>query len=290
MLFATDLSPECSRATAALGQLGRACEIDADIVHVVSPRLVSPDIVERLFRAAADVEAAHVRLRVVVDENAATAITRLCEQDAYDLVMVPSASSRWRLTWKDSVRAAILQQGRVPLWTVGSRLDPSRFDRPIRRVGCYVSLEPGGDAHLAESAALAARLGASLHVVHVVPPIDDGTIADAFESQRPLTLDVARARLADMMAHGPDATTSVVLGTTRREVRRWLQAHDIDLLCIGPDEAMRGHRITPLLRRLPCPVVCLGGTVAGATRAARQGWRARWFAPAPTAHDALPVH
>lgn len=271
VLLATDLSHTNTRPEAALRQLARACPVEADVVHVIPPQYRSRDVLEQLSLLAAGVGNAAVTRRVVACDGAAAAIASLCARNAYDLVMIPTAGSRWRVTWEDSARAAVLRHGCAPLWTGGGRLDPSWFDRPIRRVGCHVSLEPGRDVHLRASAELASRLGASLHVLHVVPPIDDGIIADAFESRRPLTSEAARASLEGLLAPGLAATTTVAVGARPRELRRWLRTQAVDVLCVGPDEAMWGNRMSPALRALPCPVVCLGGAPTPTPGAAR--WR-----------------
>ena len=142
------------------------------------------------------------------------------------------------------MRAAIVQRSPIPVWTTGARHLDSLHRRQVQHVGCYLSLETGSDSHVRWAADFATRLGARLHLLHVVPPIEDGTIATAFELDRPLCADEAHSRLQTWIARGVDAATTVAVGARRQDIRRLVQAEAIDLLCIPSHDALRGSRMS----------------------------------------------
>jgi nucleotide-binding universal stress UspA family protein len=245
-------------AERAIDQLARTGQVRVDVLHIVKPGCLTREIwqlAQKTLESSAEVTVEH---HLLEDAEPAGAIARLCGRGAYDLVVAPPAAREtpW-LPWRRSVRAAIVRRSPVPVWTTGARHPGLPSPRPILRVGCDVSLETGGDAHARWAAAFAKRLGASLHLVHVVPPLDDGTIADAFASDRPLLPEAAHARLqAFMAAEGLEASTDVVVGSRNRVIRRLVQARAIDLLCISATDALFGRQMSPGLRALPCPVMC----------------------------------
>jgi nucleotide-binding universal stress UspA family protein len=257
VLLATDPATARDDAERALAQLARVGPVRVDVVHVVEPGALTRDIWQQLHDTLAGPLRGTVDHYLLEGGDPATAITRFCGNGDYDLIMAPASvrHSAW-LSWRRSVRAELLRRSPVPVWTTGATPPESLNRREVRDVGCYLSLEAGCDTHLPWAAELAARLGARLHLLHVVPPVDDGTIADAFASDRPLGLDEAHARLRACLAGGVEASTTAVVGTRRRELGRLTRAGAIDLLCVSSQVALRGSRLSPDLRALPCPVVC----------------------------------
>lgn len=257
VLLATGPATARDEAERAIAQLARVGPVHVDVVHVVKPGGVTQEIGQRLHDTLTGPLRGAVDHYLVDGGDPAAAITRFCEKGAYDVIMAPASTphAAW-LSWRQSVRAALLRTSPVPVWTTGARPPESLHRSEVRHVGCYLSLETGRDQHLGWAAAFAKQVGARLHLLHVVPPIDDGTIADAFASDRPLSPEDAQARLRACLAHGVDARTTVVVGSRGRELGRVIRAEAIDLLCISPREALCGSRLSPAIRALPCPVVC----------------------------------
>jgi len=257
VLLATAPASACRDAELAIAQLAGVGRVHVDVVHVLKPGGLTREIWQRLHDTLAGPTTATVDHYLVEDGDPAAAIARFCRHGDYDLIMAPAAAREtvW-LPWRRSLRAAILRRSAVPVWTTGASRPDSWSSRPVRHVGCYLSLETGADAHVRWAADFATRLGARLHLLHVVPPIDDGTIAEAFESDRPLLQDEAHARLQLLVAAGIDADTAVAVGACSREVVRLVRARTIDLLCLATHDALCGQQMSPGLRALPCPMVC----------------------------------
>lgn len=257
VLLATDPATARDDAERAIAQFARVGPVRVDVVHVVNPGGLTREIWQRLHDTLVGPLRGTVDHYLVEGGDPAAAITRFCRNGSYDVIMAPASArhTAW-LPWRQSVRAALVRRSPVPVWTTGARPPESLHRREVRHVGCYLSLETGRDSHLGWAAEFTKRLGASLHLLHVVPPVDDGTIADAFASDRPLGLDDAQARLLACLARGVDASTTVVVGARRQELVRMIRSEAIDLLCISSQEVLSGSRLSPALNALPCPVVC----------------------------------
>ncbi|MGE0363340.1 MAG: universal stress protein [Vicinamibacterales bacterium] len=254
VLFATDLADPPPAAMAMLRHLARTGPLVVDVVHVAASAGAAAEAEPRMRGMLADVYDVPVRRRIVVDADVAAAIRRVSAEAEYHLVMAPAAPATH--LWRRSRRTALVGTGDVPLWTMG---DAASADRAtvIRRLACEVTLEARGDRHLPFARQLAARLGARLIVVHVVPPIDDGTIADGLTATRPLHPEVARAQLQQLMGDDP---VEIAIGTGPRAstLRQLLEATRADLLCAPAGDAAGPWRLAAHLRRAPCPVVIAG--------------------------------
>lgn len=254
VLVATDLTAPPPAAVAMLRQLSRSGPLVVDVLHVAPSAGAAAAAEPALREVLADLHDVAVRRRIVVDADVPAAIRRAVYPNRYHLVMAPAAAAT--PVWRRSRRAAIVGAGEVPVWTIGDAASAGRATA-VRRVACEVTLEARGDRHLPFARQLAARLGARLVVVHVVPPIDDATIADGPTATRPLHPDVARGQLLALLG---DTPVEIAIGTGPRAatLRRLLEATRADLLCAPAADAAGPWRLAAHLRRAPCPVVCAG--------------------------------
>lgn len=254
VLVATDLADPPPAAVAMLRHLARTGPLLVDVLHVAASAGAAAEAEPRLRDLLADLHDVPVRRRMVVDADVPGAVRRACAGDTYHLVMAPSAPPS--PFWRRSRRAALVGTSDVPLWTTGDTASAGRATA-IRRLACEVTLEARGDRHLPFARQLAARLGARLVVVHVVPPIDDGTIADGLAATRPLHPEVARAQLHALMDEDP-VEIAIATGPRATTLRQLLAATRADLLCVPAGDAAGPWRMAKHLRRAPCPVVCAG--------------------------------
>ena len=169
-----------------------------------------------------------------------------------------------------SLRAKLLNQCKVPLWTAGPCLDSAAcMKHGIRTVACVANFDRGGNAHLPLAAAFAARMGARMRLVHVIPPVSEGNLARAMDSDMPLMPEVAVERLRAAFAGKPYPEIDVVVGDMGRELPRLLRRCEADLAFIGPGQGTCGaffRRLTPVIQRLPCPVICVDGAACAFDR------------------------
>jgi len=194
----------------------------------------------------------------------------LCNSNRFDLVMAPaSRRSPFRLI-RSSFRARLLRRTRLPLWTTSEGLSPSFFDRSFRTIACLVDFEDDAERTLPSVAALARRLNARLRVLSVVPPIDDGTMAEVRTSTAPLTVPLAVNRILNLVGDDGIDDVQVAAGTRGAALRLMLGRGDVDLLVLGRRQALAGmfeRRLARDLESLPCPVLCIDGASMG-----QAGW------------------
>lgn len=126
------------------------------------------------------------------------------------------------------------------------------------------------DAALDYARALAAKFGASLHLLHVLEdPVTSGPLtptssleASTFQST---LLDDARLRLAHRALPGPlaqmRATTDAIAGTATRAIVEYAATHGIDLIVMGTHgrtgvaHLLIGSVAERVVRTAPCPVL-----------------------------------
>jgi nucleotide-binding universal stress UspA family protein len=284
VLFATNFSTACERATRGIAQLADALQLDVTIVHAVKAGAGRPEVrraldgffpeAQRLFRCR----------RVAIEgADAAVAVAALCNQVGYDLIVAPgSGRFGWSNLMGGSFRARLLAHARVPVWTAGSCLPAIDFSRPIGSVACLVDFDDQPESFLPQVTAFAQHFGARVQALAVLPAVDDGVIGEVAQSNTPLLPEHAAARIAEMFGGDAPASIDVGVGRRGRELARLLAHRKADLLFVGPRQAAARswpRTVSRDLDRLPCPVVCVGNLAGLAGRA---------FHRAPVVAPALP--
>lgn len=279
VLFPTDFSAACIQTGRAISQLARVCPLTLTMAHVVRPGQWNQALRVLLQSFLAESRDFSESRRVMVEGgDPARAIAELCGTDRFDLIMAP-ASGRRGLggMLAGSFRARLLERCDVPLWTAGDCLSSANFGRRLATVACLVDFDDNPDALLESVSAFARCLGARMHAVSVLPPIDDGTLVEVLTSTTPLLPEVAVDRIRRMCASHGSPEVHVAVGTVGRTVPQLLSQAGADLLVIGPRHAAVGawtSRVWRDLDRLPCPLLCVA---PGSTRSA--GWAFRDLIP-----------
>lgn len=264
LLVASDrleLTPAVHRAIA---QLSAICHVDltvarvdtgADDVGTPAPIVFDPDAAPRRIQ------------RLELEEpDAATAIAELSRQHGIDLVMAPAAPRVW---WHrtPSFRRRLLARTDVPLWTAGHSLPAMHFHRSLRTIACLLDFEVDPGPLLQRAAAFARRMQARLHVLAVLPPVDDGTLATVLTSDAPLLPAAAARRIEQWCAGADRPVVDVAVDGLRRGLARLASSSRPDVLFV---EAERWGLSWPFgfsrtLDAIGCPVICVpGGPHAGA--------------------------
>jgi nucleotide-binding universal stress UspA family protein len=267
VLFPTTFSDACVRAGKAIAQLADTCPIDLTLVHVTSGAGTWP--AQRRLESFMAGATGYARCRRVLIKagNRWAPVADLCQDNRFDLVIVPSSERKgMRDILMPSFRSRLLQRCGVPLWTAGRGLMQGHFKRPIRTVACLLDFADDAGGYLPMVAAFAARFNARLRVLHVIPPVDEGTLAQVLSSDAPLLPAAARSRVHDAFVGQRCPEVDVVTGHCELELRRMVQRADADLLFVGPAHTAKARWFLRHLDRLPCPVVCVDATAASFTR------------------------
>ncbi len=134
----------------------------------------------------------------------------------------------------------------------------------MKRIVVATDGSPGGQAAVAEGAALARALQAAITIVHVRPPI--AFLGEPLY-QRRLSNQLERARqavddaLAQLEAQGLEADYEILEGDASDEIVRIAEARDADLIVIGSrglgpvPGALLGSVSSAVARHADCPVV-----------------------------------
>lgn len=271
ILFPTSFSDACFQTGRAIAQLADRCRVHLTIVHVAPAGSVAPGTRRELASFFAEGDHYDQCRRILLESNEpASAVATFGAREAFDLIMSP-ASDRLGVhrVLLPSFRGRLLASCTVPLWTSGPALHQGQFRQGIRNVAYLVDYDHAPRARARKAAAFAARFGARLHALDVIPPVTDGTVLDVLDSHRPLMPARADEQIREMFDDGPEPAVDVRVGSRERELARMLRRCEADLLFVAPQHATRGVLRTGFARdldRLPCPVVCLGASNGTAGR------------------------
>jgi hypothetical protein len=271
ILFPTNFSDACFRTARALAQLADTCRVHVTIAHVAKPGDAAIRTRRELHSFLAETDHYDRCHRVALtSSDPAAALTELATSERFDLVMAP-ASDRLGLhsLLAPSLRAKLLKQGTAPLWTAGRCLDRASFHHPIRTIACLIDFDAGNETYIPAVVAFAERFQARVRVLHVIDPVDEGTLARSIDSDAPLMPEPAIRRMRAAFEAFSSPEVDVAVGDRTPELRRMLGRCDADLLFVGPGQALRGVwrlRLAPYLDRLPCPVICVDGGAASFSR------------------------
>lgn len=179
LLFATDFSPACVDAGRAIAPLVEARRLDVTTVHVVAPGASVVQARQALddFRRETG-SLSHAAGEVWEAIDAPATLATIAEREAFDLILSPSSGGRGlRRAWAPSFRGRLMTRTPVPLWTAGSASAIGRLGHRVRNVACLVHWDQAVAERVRTAAAFAASAGARLHLIDVVPTVDDGTVA-----------------------------------------------------------------------------------------------------------------
>ncbi len=261
LLFPTDFSPVCVEAGRAIAALVEDRRLDVTTVHVVAPGAPVLPARRALEGFRRDTFGhSHTAGAVLEAVDAAAALATVAERQSFDLILSPSSGRRgWRRILTPSFRGQLLTQTPVPLWTGGSTQALGRMGHRPRNVACLVHWDQAVAERVRTAAAFAARAGARLHLIDIVPTVDEGTLADALHSDRPLSTAVSVKRMQNLVVAPAHTETHAAVGRHATELRRLIEACRADVLFVGAEHARSGvlrHRLARHLDGLACPVIC----------------------------------
>jgi len=259
LLFATAFNDGCFRAIRAVAQMADAFPLSLTIAHVANEQHSSLRELNSFF-AEADHYLSTERVRL--QGSPAKVLAEYACRGNYDLILAPR-SDRVGIPrfFHRSTRMSLLRSACAPIWTGSVGLDRADFLRPYRNIAVGMDGSDDDLKHLKLAASFAARIGAKLHLLTVVPTIHEGTLLAQTISPEPLSEEAAVERIEKLLSNWEGIpSVEVTIGTPERDMLRLVKRCEADLLFLSESQSCSGlffSQIGPYIDRSPCSVIII---------------------------------
>ncbi len=295
ILFLTNFSEYCFRAIPAIAQMADSLFVRLTLMHVYNPAESDAKTADHLLGSFFP-EADRYRscLRVATPGPVVDAVKRHLDVWPVNLIVAPASDPIGVPRIGDrSLRARLIEECGVPVWTIGRRVRVPKLLRPVKNVACWLDFNMRGAPHLPFAMEYAQRVGANLHMLRALPPIHEGSLVHGTRPNRSLHPDGASREILRLCSGSPVRPhIHVTEGEGRRALCKMLDACDADLVFLRNDEWFLTRWLGLGLRLgdfVSCPSIYVGdrlsvpvwnleqgpGTRASAPVRARTGVRVR---------------
>lgn len=265
ILFLTNFSDYCFRAIPSIAQMADGVSVRLTLMHVYNPAECSEEAAKEML-ASFFPEADRYRscLRVAMPGPVVDAVKRHLDVWPVNLIVAPASDPIGVPRIGDrSLRARLIDECGVPVWTIGRRVRVPKLLRPVKNVACWLDFHLPGAPHLPFAIEYAHRLGANLHVLRALPTIHEGSLALAAQKKNlALHPDAASHEIAQLCSQSPVRThIHVTQGEGRRALCKMLDECDADLVFLRNDEWFLARWLGLGLRLgdfAPCPCIYIG--------------------------------
>ncbi len=262
VVFLTGFTDGCFRSIPAVAQMADDLAMRLTLLHAYDPREVRRPVAEaRLASFFPEADRYAGTRRVAFAGTVVEAALAHSREHLVDLFLAPGVDRLRPLHLGRSTRAALIAASPAPVWTIGSAVASAGVRRPARRIACWLDPAAKDAAYLTLASELAQKLGGELHVLHVVPEINEGEVS---VPDGPLRADDVADVVTRELGAGRLAGVHVSPGGWRGAVLDLVRECDPDLLVLSPRRSVRrrllGARVGSLVDQVPCPVVCVGGS------------------------------
>lgn len=267
IIFATNFSDACHAAIPSVARWVDALGCRLTLLHIYNPDRVLYREAEALLRSFfAEADNYPQCERVLMNGDAATDIADLCAKHRDGLLMLPpSDQAGLPRPWHRSLRARLMRKIEIPIWTLGrtmvGEVPPATSESHI---GVWVANTEEGTSHVWQAARYAANIGATLHLLHIVPEIHEGSLAHTLLSDSPLGEPRARdwlASLAEDLQDIPKVEVHVAQGSSRRHLPRLLRQSGVDMLITSQQSAVEQgffrSEVSSIFRACKAGIVCV---------------------------------
>ena len=232
------------------------------------PTMVTVDIeemrrdLESRLEAALTKEFAGLAVRSVARPgDPALTITEFAHANGVDLIMMPTHGlGLFRSLLIGSVTAKVLHDAQSPVWTATHAEGQRSRDVP-QTILCAVDGTPRTPALMQWAAEFSQRMGATLKLLHVIPPISDWLALPGERELQEQVRDEARAKIdALKQTASVAAQVRIAVGQIADTVTEEARQEGADLVLIGrgslqaPLGRLRTHAYG-IVQKSPCPVL-----------------------------------
>ena len=244
IIFATNFSDACHAAIPAVARWVDLLQCKLTLLHVYdADRILYRDANALLQSFFAEADNYPQCQRVLMSGDPAEGISEFCQRhrDAL-LVLPPSDQTGLPRPWHRSLRARMIQTLPIPVWTLGRTMVGSALAaNSDRHLGVWLSSPEEGLAHVRQAAQYAAQTGSTLHLLHVVPDVNEGSLTHTLRTQAPLGEEYAEEWLTQVAASLDSAQRveiHVGQGKARRVLPRLIRSSGAELLMVSQNSAI----------------------------------------------------
>lgn len=268
ILFLTNFSDYCFRAIPSIAQMADSLSARLTLMHVYDP---TKDNVKRAEEKLASFfpEADRYRscIRVAMPGPVVDAVKRHLDVWPVNLIVAPASDPIGVPRIGDcSLRARLIEECGLPVWTIGRRVRAPKLEQPVRNVACWLDFHLLGAPHLPFAIEYANRVGANLHILRALPAIDEGSLAHAAHEELALHPNGASQEIARLCSGSPVRPhIHVTQGEGRRALCKMLDECDADLVFLRKDEWFLARWLGMGLRLgdcVPCPSIYIGDRIS----------------------------
>jgi hypothetical protein len=267
LLYATDLTDDVALAGRAIARLAASSRVRLTVAHVLRHGADGTAARAALDARVAALGAGAATPLLLRDDDPAAALATVCSGRGIDLLLAAEPRRAALLRWIGGpTPVSRVAACDVPVWTLGPASARGANGAPVRSIACLVDFERRQFGLLSAAAAVARACGASLTLLHVVRPVDEGALLFATSARRAFSAREARQRLATLAAAtGMAADLLVTEGHPHGELPD-LVAHARADMVFMADGALSGwpFSMARTLARLPCAAVRVDVPVAPA--------------------------
>jgi nucleotide-binding universal stress UspA family protein len=256
VLFLTNFSDACFRATRAVAQMADEVDGRLTILYARDPERESKQsTVEKLYGFFPEADHFRGTRRIVAEGDLLTAVAKESSRGLdYVIAPVPIRFGLPRVAHQ-STRANVLLKHQTQVWTTGRNTVPVKLGAPARNVACWLDAPSGDNHHVRRACDYAAEVGARLHLLHVIPTMDEGTIT---ESPMPLN-ETEVMNLVPYVARRLHTEIHVEPGEDRQTLVKMLRACDADVLFLNERQSVQrrlfGIAMSGIVQLAPCPTI-----------------------------------
>ena len=265
IVFATNFSDACHAAIPAVARWVDQLGCRLTILHVYdSRRVLYRDARSRLDSFFAEADNYPSCSRLLLEGHPVASIARYCENMRDVLLLLPpSDQSGLPRPWHRSLRAKLMTMLPIPIWTLGRTLVGEPIPSGSKHLAAFVSDPEEGTSHIRYGARYAAATGSTLHLIHVIPEVEEGSLTHTLHTAAPLGEEYAEAWMQEIMG-SLESTIKIELhieqGPVRRLLPRLFDRTGADMLLVSRQTAcepqfLRGPGINPTFRRLSAGIV-----------------------------------
>lgn len=279
IIFATNFSDACHSAIPAVARWVDQLRCKLTILHVYNPEQVLIRDAERLLNSFfAEANNYPSSERVLIAGDVAEGIASFCSRQQNALLLLPpSDQAGLPRPWHRSLRAQLIGRLPMPVWTLGKTVVGQPLPANTSHVAALVQNPEEGTSHLRQAARYAARTRSTLHLFHIVPSIDEGSLTHTLHTAAPLGVDRATAwmnELTECLEPVEKFELHVEQGSLKKLLPSLLHRTGAEMLMVSSEGALQRNwlrpGVSPIFRKLNAGILVVPPTAtAGSMHPAR---------------------